>query len=76
MKMAKALKDDNKENKKEILKEIVEIWNKAKNLIRGHPRQEKMPISKEIAVPNQLLQVTLWGQEHSRNNWHEREIYS
>ena len=76
MKMAKALKDDNEENKKEILKEFVENWNKAENLIRGQPRQETMPISKEIAVPNQLLQVTVRGQGHSRDNWQERDIYS
>ena len=47
MKMAKALKDENEENKKEILKKFVENWNKAENLIRGQPRQETMPISKE-----------------------------
>ena len=64
MKMAKALKDDNKENKKEILKEFVENWSKAENLIRGQPRQETMPISKEVAVPNPLLQVTVRGQGH------------
>ena len=35
MKMAKALKDENEENKKEILNKFVENWNKAENLIRG-----------------------------------------
>ena len=64
MKMAKALKDDNKENKKEILKEFVENWSKAENLIRGQPRQETMPISREVAVPSPLLQVTVRGQGH------------
>ena len=76
MKMAKALKDDNEENKNEILKEFVENWNKAENLIRGQPRQKTMPISKEVAVPNPLLQLTVQGQGYSRENWQERDIYS
>ena len=64
------------ENKKEILKEFVENWSKAENLIRGQPRQETMPISREVAVPNPLLQVTVRGQGHSRDNWQERDFYS
>ena len=76
MKMVKALKDDNEENKKEILNEFVENWNKAENLIRGQSRQEIMPISRELAVPNQSLQITVRGQGHSRDNWQERDIYS
>ena len=64
------------ENKKEILKEFVENWSKAENLIRGQPRQETMPSSREVAVPNPLLQLTVRGQGHSRDNWQERDIYS
>ena len=58
------------------MKEIVEIWSKAETLIRGQHRQETMPISKEVAVPNPLLQLTVRGQGHSRDNWQERDIYS
>ena len=33
MKMAKALENENEENKKKILEKFVENWNKAENLI-------------------------------------------
>ena len=76
MKMAKALKNENEQNKKKILEKFVENWNKAENLIRGQPRQEAVPVPKEVAVPNPLLQLTVQGQGYSRENWQERDIYS
>ena len=76
MKMAKALTNENEENKKKILEKFVENWNKAENLIKGQPRQEAVPVPKEVAVPNLLLQLTVQGQGYSRENWQERDIYS
>ena len=52
MKMAKALKIENEQNKLLILKKFNENWNKAENLIRGQPKQEAGPVPKELAVPN------------------------
>ena len=75
MKMAKALKNENEQNKKKILEKFVENWNKAENLIRGQPRQEAMPVPKEVAVPNPLLQLTVQGQGYPRGKWQERDIY-
>ena len=76
MKMAKALKIENEQNKKKILEKFTENLNKAKNLIRGQPQQEAVPVPKEVAVPNPLLQLTVQGQGYSRENWQERDIYS
>ena len=59
MKMAKALKIENEQNKIKILKKFNENWNKAENLIRGQPQQEAVPVPKELAVPNQLLKLTV-----------------
>ena len=76
MKMAKALKIENEQNKKKMLEKFIENWNKAENLIRGQSRQEAVPISKELAVPNPLLQLTVQSQGYSREIWQERDIYS
>ena len=76
MKMAKALKIENEQNKILILEKFNENWNKAENLIRGQPQQEAVPVPKELAVPNQLLKLTVQGQGYSRENWQERGIFS
>ena len=76
IKMAKALKIENKQNKKKILEKFTENWNKAENLIRGQPQQEAVPIPKEVAVPNKLLQLTVQGQGYSKESWQERGIFS
>ena len=47
MKMAKALKNENEQNKKKILEKFVENWNKAENLIRGQPRQEAVTFQRK-----------------------------
>ena len=62
MKMTKELKNENEQNKKKILEKFVENWNKAESLIRGQPRQEAVPVPKEVAVPNPLLQLTVQSQ--------------
>ena len=69
MKLAKALKIENKQNKKLILEKFNENWNKAENLIRGQPQREEVPIPKEVLVPNQLLKLTVQGQGYTRENW-------
>ena len=46
MKMAKALKIENEQNKILILEKLNENWNKAENLIRGQPKQEAGPVPK------------------------------
>ena len=76
IKMAKALKIENEQNKKKILEKFTENWNKAENLIRGQPQQEAVPVPKEVAVPNPLLQLTVQGQGYSRESWQERGIFS
>ena len=76
MKMAKALKIENEQNKILILEKFNENWNKAENLIRGQPQQEAVPVPKEVAVPNPLLQLTVQVRGYSRENWQERDIYS
>ena len=76
MKMAKVLKIENEQNKILILEKFNENWNKAENFIRGQPQQEAAPAPKELAVPNQQHQLIVQGQGYSRENWHERDIYS
>ena len=50
MKLAKALKIENKQNTKR--------WNKAEKLIRSQPQEEEVPIPKEVPVPSQVLKLT------------------
>ena len=76
MNVAKALKIENKQNTELILKKFNENWNKAENLIRGQPQQEAVPVPKELAVPNQLLKLTVQGQGYSSENWQKRGIFS
>ena len=76
MKMTKALKIENEQNKIKILEKFNENWNKAENLIRGQPEQEAVPVPKELEVPNQLLKLTVQGQGYSRENRQERAIFS
>ena len=75
MKMAKALKIENEQNKILILEKFNENWNKAENLIRGQPQQEEVPVPKEVSVPNQLLKLTVQGQGYTRENRQERGIF-
>ena len=44
MKLAKALKFENKQNTEEILQKFTEKWNKAEKLIRGQPQEDEVPI--------------------------------
>ena len=74
MKMVKALKIKNEQNKLLILKKFNENWNKAENLIRGQPQWEEVPVPKEVSVNNQLLKLTVQGQGYTRENRQERGI--
>ena len=74
IKMAKALKIENEQNKIQILEKFNENWNKAENLIRGQPLAE-VPAQKEVSVPNQVLKLTVQGPGYTRENRHERGIY-
>ena len=77
MKLAKALKFENKQNTEEILQKFTEKWNKAEKLIRGQPQEEEVPIPNEapVQVPSPMLTVTVQGPGFARENWHERGIY-
>ena len=72
MKLAKALKFENKQNTELILKKFNENWNKAENLIRGQPQGEEVPVPKEVSAPNQVLTLTVQGPGYTRENRHER----
>ena len=72
IKIAKALKIENKQNKIKILEMFNENWNKAENLIRGQPQGEEVPVPKEVSVPNQVLKLTVQGPGYTRENRHER----
>ena len=74
MKLAKALKFENKQYTELILEKFDENWNKAENLIRGQPQREEVPIPKEVSVNNQLLKLTVQGQGYARENRQERGI--
>ena len=75
MKLAKALKIENKQNTEQILKKFTEKWNKAENLIRGQPQEEEVPIPKEVPVPNQVLKLTFEGPGFTRENQHSRGLF-
>ena len=77
MKLAKALKFENKQNTKEILQKFTEKWNKAEKLIRGQPQEEEVPIPNEapVQVPSPMLTVTVQGPGYARENRQERGIY-
>ena len=74
MKLAKALKFENKQYTELILEKFDENWNKAENLIRGQPQREEVPVPKEVSVNNQLLKLTVQGQGYARENRQERGI--
>ena len=61
IKLAKALKFENKQNAEEILQNFTEKWTKAEKLIRGQPQEEEVPIPDKapVQVPSPLLTVTV-----------------
>ena len=75
MKLAKALKIENKQNTEQILQQFTERWNKAEKLIRGQPQEEEVPIPKEVLVPNQVLKLTFEGPGFLRENQHTRGLF-
>ena len=75
MKLAKALKIENKQNTEQILQQFTERWNKAEKLIRGQPQEDKVPIPKEALAPSPMLTLTLQGPGLSRENQHARGLY-
>ena len=77
MKLAKALKFENKQNAEEILQKFTEKWTKAEKLIRGQPQEEEVPIPDKapVQVPSPMLTVTVQGPGYARENWQERGIY-
>ena len=77
MKLAKALKFENKQNAEEILQKFTEKMTKAEKLIRGQPQEEEVPIPDKapVQVPSPMLTVTVQGPGYARENWQERGIY-
>ena len=75
MKLAKALKIENKQNTEQILQQFTERWNKAEKLIRGQPQEEEVPIPKEVPVPSQVLKLTFEGPGFARENQHTRGLF-
>ena len=75
MKLAKALKIENKQNTVQILQKFTEKWNKAEKLIRGQPQENKVPIPKEVPVPSPVLTLTLEGPGFARENQHTRGLF-
>ena len=74
MKLAKALKIENKQNTEQILQQFTERWDKAEKLIRGQPQENEVPIPKEVPVPSPVLTLTLEGPGFSRDNQHGRSL--
>ena len=75
MKLAKALKIENKQNTEQILQQFTKRWNKAEKLIRGQPQEDEVPIPKKAPVPSQMLTLRLQGPGLSRENQHARGLY-
>ena len=77
MKLAKALKFENKKNAEEILQKFTEKWTEAEKLVRGQPQEEEVPIPDKapVQVPSPMLTVTVQGPGYARENWQERGIY-
>ena len=77
MKLAKALKFENKQNAEEILQKFTEKWTEAEKLVRGQPQEEEVPIPDKapVPVPSPMLTVTVQGPGYARENRQERGIY-
>ena len=77
MKLAKALKFENKKNAEEILQKFTEKWTEAEKLVRGQPQKEEVPIPDKAPVPvtSPMLTVTVQGPGYARENWQKMGIY-